>query len=634
MGPLNDPPADATAATLPFAAPDQAADIVLPDRYAKKALLGRGGMADILLARDLRLYRDVALKAGHNEDDEDAQRFVREAHLQGQLEHPAIVPVYDIGELADGAPFFTMKRVRGSTLDEVVGQLARKDPLAESKFTRPRLLAAFVTVAQSVHYAHARGVVHRDLKPANIMVGDFGEVYVLDWGIAKLLESAGRRSSGEVRRQSDDGVILPRVVYEEDDEEEAPILTEAGSTIGTLEYMAPEQYLASSRPDPRCDIYSLGAILYEIVALKPFREAPSRAEMVKLVWRDTLYPSSRPVAADVPPELDAIWRKATDLSPDQRYETAREMHDAIVRHLEGEREIQRRREVAMELARQAALDLEQAPVRGPEAEQKRSLALQRIGRALAADPSQAEALATLVNGLLKSPSDAAPEVEQEIAATERKLGVRSAWLSAWFFAAWFVFLVLGHAWMGVLDHRMMAVLGGVVLALVAYNYWVYWTRRFERAHMLAIMALGFFAVALAGSFLGPLVLVPSLATAMFGAFTISMRSDSRARAAAMALSAGAVLLPSALQLAGVLPPSYAFEDGKIVILPRLVALPSHVSPAIVTAISLLVVVLTNLLTAQVVRELAHAERSARTQAFRLRQLLPARVSLPPDAEPR
>jgi serine/threonine-protein kinase len=160
-----------------------------PRRYELRDRLGEGGMGTVDLCRDRVIGRDVALKRLHVQGSGAAPsaataRFLREARVQGQLEHPAIVPVHDLGVTPDGRPYFTMKRVRGDTLDELLARLAAGDPDTARRFGQRRLLAAFSTVCLAVDFAHSRGVLHRDLKPANVMLGEFGEVNVLDWGLA------------------------------------------------------------------------------------------------------------------------------------------------------------------------------------------------------------------------------------------------------------------------------------------------------------------------------------------------------------------------------------------------------------------------------------------------------------------
>jgi serine/threonine-protein kinase len=198
----------------------------------------------ILRSRDVDLGREVAMKVLRDELSEDAEllrRFVEEAQIAGQLQHPGIVPVYELGLRADGRPYFTMKLVKGSTLAVLLG--ARRDPLED----RTRMLSIFEAVCHTVAYAHARGVVHRDLKPSNVMVGAFGEVQVVDWGLAKVSVAAeparGRRRPTTVRRTGD--ADCSRGVHH-----------------GTPRYMPPEQATGDvERVDERADVFALGGML-------------------------------------------------------------------------------------------------------------------------------------------------------------------------------------------------------------------------------------------------------------------------------------------------------------------------------------------------------------------------------------
>src|SRR5262249_20638050 len=223
---LRDLDGDDTAA--PATAPTE-----LPDRYRMEGEIARGGMGAVLRGRDTELGRPIAVKVlleTHAGRTELVQRFVEEAQIAGQLQHPGIVPVYEMGALPGKRPFFTMKLVKGQTLAKLLQQ--RADPRQEL----PRFVGIFEQVCQTLAYAHARGVIHRDLKPANVMVGAFGEVQVMDWGLAKVLPSTGREAAPAQEATS---VIQTGWPNQSDAEQRDE--TQAGSVLGTPAYMAPEQ---------------------------------------------------------------------------------------------------------------------------------------------------------------------------------------------------------------------------------------------------------------------------------------------------------------------------------------------------------------------------------------------------------
>jgi hypothetical protein len=168
------------------------------ERYVLGNEIARGGMGAVLRAIDGDIRREVAVKFLLDQADRQKKlRFVEEAQITGQLEHPNIVPIHELGVDAQGQLFFTMKLVQGRSLAEVLDQLRQNPKTAEKEYPLSRLLNVFVNVCHALAYAHARGVVHRDLKPANLMLGDFGEVYVMDWGLAKVLASWGREAPGQ-----------------------------------------------------------------------------------------------------------------------------------------------------------------------------------------------------------------------------------------------------------------------------------------------------------------------------------------------------------------------------------------------------------------------------------------------------
>jgi tetratricopeptide (TPR) repeat protein len=232
-------------------------------RYQIAGEIARGGMGLVLKGRDADLGRDVAIKVlrdDHAADPQLLRRFVEEAQIGGQLQHPGIVPVYELGVDASKRPFFAMKLVKGRTLSALLQD--RRDPLEE----RSRFLSIFESVCQTMAYAHARGVIHRDLKPSNIMVGAFGEILVVDWGMAKVLGQGGVVDERRARRaNSDDSEV--RTVRGTGGTGSDSV---AGSVMGTTAYMSPEQARGEVESlDERTDVFGLGALLCEILTGAP-----------------------------------------------------------------------------------------------------------------------------------------------------------------------------------------------------------------------------------------------------------------------------------------------------------------------------------------------------------------------------
>jgi hypothetical protein len=221
--------------------------------------IGHGGMGSVRRGRDPLLGRELAvkvLKEEHRDKPEFIGRFVEEAQIGGQLQHPGLVPIYELGRFPDDRPFFTMKLVKGQTLAKLLGQ--RTSPQEEL----PRFLGIFEQVCQTVAYAHARGVLHRDLKPSNVMVGAFGEVQVMDWGLAKVL----RRDADVGSAPPEDGAALVHTTRSGS----GPDVSQAGRALGTLAYMPAEQARGEiDRIDERADVFGLGAILCVILTGQP-----------------------------------------------------------------------------------------------------------------------------------------------------------------------------------------------------------------------------------------------------------------------------------------------------------------------------------------------------------------------------
>jgi serine/threonine protein kinase len=287
-------------------------------KYRLLEELGRGGMGAVYLADDTVLGRKVALKvvATGVSDPAAAERMLREARIIARLEHPGIVPVHDAGALPDGRVFYAMKRVDGSRLDV----LAPGMPLAER-------LRVFQRVCDAVAFAHAHGVIHRDLKPENVMVGAFGEVLVMDWGIARLVESAG-----------DDPSARPPGARG----------TAAGSVMGTLSYMAPEQ-AAGAVAGPAADVYALGGILYFLLAGRPPFDGEDAEARARGGGAEASPLPLREAAPGAPAALESVVVRAMAAAPEARYASAEELAAEVSRYLDGER-VLAHRETAAERA--------------------------------------------------------------------------------------------------------------------------------------------------------------------------------------------------------------------------------------------------------------------------------------------
>jgi serine/threonine-protein kinase len=335
------------------------------DRYAFTRLHAKGGLGIIWLARDCETGREVALKELQPEDAPNPAawaRFIQEAKITAQLQHPGIVPVYDVAQdPKDCQPFYTMRFVAGRTLSEAIHQYHKnQEPEFQQREFRG-LLEAFIAVCNAISYAHSRGVVHRDLKGQNVILGDFGEVMVLDWGIAKVMDTKAGADCVSI------GTALchasppqPSATRAEEAKDASPVMGEQatrryhasdcnertlhGTILGTPGYMAPEQAAGSvDRIDPRTDVHGLGAILYEILTGQlPFvgldagllSEDASTEICRRIVHEPPIRP--RKLLRHTPPALEAVCLKALAKRPGDRYQSAHELSQEIRRWLDDE----------------------------------------------------------------------------------------------------------------------------------------------------------------------------------------------------------------------------------------------------------------------------------------------------------
>ena len=298
--------------------------------YTLSRVHDQGGLGRVWLAHDRRLHRDVALKEIRPDTVSSAQsqqRFVREAQIAGQLQHPNIVPVYELGyDPKTRLPFYTMRFLQGQEFTKAIEEYhgLRKGDRARNLELR-RLLNVLVSVCHAVGYAHSKNVIHRDLKPSNVMLGAFGEVIVLDWGLAKHLQQP---EAPEKEQDTEASVSLSASAQAE--------VTVEGQAVGTPAYMAPEQAKGQrSAIDIRTDVYGLGAILYRILTgQRPHRGRETQEILARISEGPT--PESRALDPSIPAALNAVCLKAMAKQPSDRYQTAGELAEDLQRWLADE----------------------------------------------------------------------------------------------------------------------------------------------------------------------------------------------------------------------------------------------------------------------------------------------------------
>ena len=296
-------------------------------RYQSRGEVARGGMGAILRVWDEDLRRELAMKVVLGQSGQAnvgeippkmLGRFLEEAQVTGQLDHPGIVPVHELGLDERGAVFFTMRLVRGRDLKEIFDLVQKGD----AEWTQTRVLWALLKVCDAMAYAHSKGVVHRDLKPANVMVGRFGEVYVMDWGLARVIGQPDRHDL-RLRRDTSQSLVESERRADASHSADSVLFTMDGDVVGTPSYMAPEQARGEiERLGPRSDVYAVGAMLYHLLTGEMPYVAPGAQPSQHMVLRWALEGPPRPlhvIKADLPEELVAICEKAMAREPEQRY---------------------------------------------------------------------------------------------------------------------------------------------------------------------------------------------------------------------------------------------------------------------------------------------------------------------------
>ena len=520
----------------PIRAPDE--------RYVLRTMLGSGGMGEVWLAHDVRIDREIAVKMMRGRDDPDAvARFLREARVQGRLEHPSVVPVHDLGP--DDNPYFCMKRLTGTTLEDVISA-------HDEEWTRRKLLTRFVEICLAVEFAHRRGVIHRDLKPANIMLGDFGETYVLDWGLARIADEPADSTAP----------IAPIETADLRSDSGSGGRTEAGALLGTPGYMPPEQ-MRGEAVGVAADIFALGCILFEILAGVPAiaRDKPFEITLATASYR----PAKRRPDAEIPPELDELVARATAADIAGRPDSARELADAVQRFLDCDRDLERRIQLAVEHAGRATRASSQP------GDVARSEAMRQAGRAIALDPHNAEAQSVLFALMLKIP-DPIPEGARQAVLAERYTSTRTVLrLGA---RAYFANLLLiplcklvgiGGTWPFLVVGAVAALQGAMCL---------FASRRAKPLTPVTWTALivnHILLLTLVGTFFGSLIFVPIFA---LGSLPLMlMLPQIYNPMLALVSHAVAIALPVTLELTGVIPSSFRFENHSMIFDPWAVDVP-------------------------------------------------------------
>lgn len=572
-------------------------------RYRRERVLGSGGMGQVILVRDPAIGRQIALKemTAESLDDEAARaRFECEARLQGQLEHPAIVPVYDIGTSPDGNPFFTMKRVRGQSLAELLRLMRDGQP---TRFTRRKLLSAFSQLCLAAHFAHERGVVHRDIKPANVMLGSYGEVYLLDWGVAKILDGNDAPRSDDPR--GSDAEI----------ETASTTFTARGAVVGTISTMSPEQAVGGA-VDARSDVYSLGAVLFEILTLEPLhRKGPYEQMLAVIIAGVDARPSVRVPHADVPPELAELCVAATRLHPADRVASAALLHDAVERYLDGDRDLELRRSGSRKHA--AAARTAADKLAREDAPSVRADALREVGKALALDADNADALGTLVRVLTTPPKVVPPQVMAEQNA-ETLRHIRMGGAAGALIYGYIVVNALFVWQLGIRDTGSFVLIHLMWAGACAAGAFTFF--RPSYAGLIAMFLTGIGTSTYATVFNGPYLVVPTLIG--MHAVLYALVRPRGLRLAVIGVACVSWTISVFGERWGLFAKMVSFVGGDMTIHSSVMAMPESLTPPYLWAVALFSIVGPPLVVGGQQAASFRTDEQLRLQAWQLRQLVP------------
>lgn len=288
----------------------------LPEKYLSGCILGVGGMKEVLVCTDKESRRRVAIAIPNQDTPDDYRKFLEEARLTARLEHPNIIPVHEVGTTSDGKPYFVMKLASGLTLAKLLKKMREQDAETLKKYPLDVLLDIFQKICKAVEFAHSKNICHLDLKPENIQIGEYGEVMILDWGLAMEFNQEPTKSFPEKTQK------FPRPSNK----------TMNGMIKGTPEYMSPEQALGlNSHRGPKCDIYSLGAILYAMLTFHAPVGGKNKDEIIQNAAEGKILPLRQQGSSGraIPQVLQFIVFKAMNRAPSKRYKSVIELSNDV-----------------------------------------------------------------------------------------------------------------------------------------------------------------------------------------------------------------------------------------------------------------------------------------------------------------
>ncbi|NOY89929.1 MAG: protein kinase [Deltaproteobacteria bacterium] len=584
----------------PFDGEAPGEDTAFMPRYEGRGVLGEGGMGEVRLYFDARMGREVAMKVllprcAHSR--ELRARFEREALVQGRLEHPAVVPVYEKGLTSAGLPWFTMKRIRGETLEEIIPRLAAGDAQTLQRFPRHRLLRAFAQACRAVDFAHSRGVIHCDLKPSNLMLGDFGEVYVLDWGLAQWCGT--EPASADVE--------LPPL----------PEMSAPGRLLGTPGYVAPEQAKRGTEAAPSADVYSLGAILFEILMHERLVErGPLKAQL------DAARAGTRAAARlsarrdTIPADLAEVCANAARRTVAAR-PSAGALAETVELYLAGDERAEELVERSMEHVRRAQEAARRAREGDDPYGQEHRRAIHESINALRLDANNIAAAENLA-GLMVDPPRVLPFEARRTLEEETSRWVRDGlWSGALGRLSW-IFYVPLVMWAGLKDGWLLAaLLTSAALGAVAQL----WARRRptpSRVDLAAVISV--LSIAPTAMVLGPLWVTPIVVLASVPAMIAF--AGPRRRLLVLAAGVLTVALPALLEWRGWLPATYAFRNGELVVRSQLMQLEPAATLLFVLILSLGALVTSVILVGRARDLFMHSTARHHLELWQLAQLIP------------